>query len=79
MSSGQGEEEEEAALGLGGGARAALNERPVDAGGEESWVGVPVHQSVDLELGVFKHVRRRVLPLPVDHLSNPGVQAHLFW
>lgn len=35
-------------LGLGGGPRAAVNERPVDVGGEESWVGVPVHQCVDL-------------------------------
>lgn len=35
-------------LGLGGGTRAAVNERLVDVGGEESWVGVPVHQRVDL-------------------------------
>lgn len=37
-----------AGLGFGGGARAAVNERLVDVGGEESWVGVPVHQRVDL-------------------------------
>lgn len=35
-------------LGLGGGTRAAVNQRLVDVGGEESWVGVPVHQRVDL-------------------------------
>lgn len=35
-------------LGLGGGARAAVNQRLVDVGGEESRVGVPVHQRVDL-------------------------------
>lgn len=56
-----------------------MNERLVDAGGEESWVGVPVHQRVDLQLGVFKRVRRRFLHLPVDHLSYPGIQTHLFW
>lgn len=54
-----------------------MNERLVDVGGEESWVGVPVHQCVDLELGVFERVRRRVLHLPVDHLSDPGIQTHL--
>ena len=54
-----------------------MNQRPVDVGGEESRIGVPVHQRVDLQLGVFKRVRRRVLHLPVDHFSNPGVQAHL--
>lgn len=54
-----------------------MNERLVDVGGEESWVGVPVHQCVDLQLGVFKRVRRRVLHLPVDHLSNSGIQTHL--
>lgn len=54
-----------------------MNQRLVDVGGEESWVGVPVHQCVDLELGVFERVRRRILHLPVDHLSNPGVQTHL--
>lgn len=35
-------------LGFRGGTRAAVKERLVDAGGEESWVGVPVHQRVDL-------------------------------
>lgn len=67
----------EAGLGLGGGARAGVRERLVDAGGEESRVGVPVHQRVDLELGVLEGVRRGLLHPPVDHLSDPGVQTHL--
>lgn len=37
-----------AGLGLRGGTRATMEEGFVDAGGEESWVGVPVHQRVDL-------------------------------
>lgn len=65
------------ALGFGGGTRAALNKRLVDVGREESGVGVPVHQCVDLQLGVFERVRCRVLHLLVDHLSNPGIQTHL--
>lgn len=36
-----------------------------------------MHQRVDLQLGVFKRVRRRFLHLPVDHLTDPGVQTHL--
>lgn len=54
-----------------------MDERPVDAGGEESWVGVSVHQRVDLQLGVLEGVRRRILHLPVDHFSNPRIQTHL--
>lgn len=82
VSAGSEEEEsggggDDVGLGFRGGARAAVNERLVDVGGEESRVGVPVHQRVDLQLGVFKRVRRRVLHLPVDHLSYPGIQTHL--
>lgn len=55
-----------------------MDEGLVDVGGQESWVGVPVHQCVDLQLGIFKCVRRRILHLLVDHLSHPGIQTHLF-
>lgn len=65
------------ALGFGGGTRAASNKRLVDVGREESGVRVPVHQCVDLQLGVFEGVRGGVLHLLVDHLSNPGIQTHL--
>lgn len=51
----------------------------IDVGREEPWVGVPVHQCVDLQLGIIKCERRWVLHLPVDHLPNPGIQTHLFW
>lgn len=64
-------------VGIGGRTGAAMNQRLVDVGGKESWVGVPVHQHVDLQLGVFKGVWRRILHLPVDHLSNPSIQTHL--
>lgn len=40
--------EEKAGLGFGGGTWATMNEWLVDVGGQESWVGVPVHQCVDL-------------------------------
>lgn len=66
-------------LGLRGGAGPALSQVLVDIGGEEPWVGVPVHQRVDLQLGVFERVRRGVLHLPVYHLPNPGIQTDLFW
>lgn len=65
-------------LGLGGGPRAALSQQLVDVRGEESRVGVPVHQRVDLELSVLKHLRRRVLHLLVDYLSYPGIQTDLW-
>lgn len=69
--------EEKVGLGFRGGTWATVNEWLVDVGGQESWVGVPVHQCVDLKLGIFKRVRRRVLHLSVDHLSNPGIQTYL--
>lgn len=36
-----------------------------------------MHQRVDLQLRVFKRVRRRILHLLVDHLSNSSIQADL--
>lgn len=65
-------------LRLRGGARAAVDERLVNVGGEEPWVGIPVHERVDLQLGVLERVRRGLLHLPVDDLPNPSVQAHLW-
>lgn len=54
-----------------------MEQGPVDGGGQEARVGVSVHQRVDLQLGVLEGQRRRVLHLPVDHLSHPGIQTHL--
>lgn len=64
-------------LGLRGGAGPTRSQVLVDIRGEEPWVGVPVHQRVDLQLGVFKRVRRGVLHFPVYHLPNPGIQTNL--
>lgn len=36
-----------------------------------------MHQRVDLQLRIFKGVRRWILHLLVDHLSNPGIQTDL--
>lgn len=37
-----------------------------------------MHQRVDLELRVFERLRRGLLHLLVDHLSNPGIQTDLW-
>lgn len=36
-----------------------------------------MHQRVDLQLRIFKGVRRWILHLLVDYLSNPGIQTDL--
>ena len=63
--------------GFGGDPRGAVKERLVDGGREESWVRVPVHQRVDLQLRVLEGERRRLLHLPVNHLPDPRIQTHL--
>lgn len=58
-------------LGLGGGARAALDQVSVDGGVEEAGVRVSVHQCVDLQLRILKGVGRGVGHLLVDDLPHP--------
>lgn len=58
-------------LGLGGGARAALDQGSVDGGVEEAGVRVSVHQRVDLQLRVLKGVGCGVGHLLVDDLPHP--------
>lgn len=59
----------------GGGS--TFNESFIDLRVQESWEGIPVHQGVDLQLGIFVHVRAGVQQVPVDHLPNSRIQADL--
>lgn len=56
-----------------------FNKSFIDLRVQESWERIPVHQSVDLQLGIFVHVRARVQQVPVDHLPNSRIQTDLKW
>lgn len=53
--------------------REGLVERRVD----EAWVGVPVHQRVDLQLGLIEGVWRRLHHVTVDDLTHARVEGYL--
>lgn len=44
---------------------------------DEAWVGIAVHQRVDLKLGLVECVRRWVHHVPVHDLAHSRIQAHL--
>lgn len=44
---------------------------------DETRVGIPMHQRVDLQLSLVEGVRRRLHHVPVDDLANPRVQRYL--
>lgn len=56
-----------------------FNKSFIDLRVQESWERIPVHQGVDLQLGIFVHVRAGVQQVPVDHLPNSRIQADLKW
>lgn len=44
----------------------------------ETWIRIPVHQGVDLELSFVENVRGWLLDIAVDDVANARIQAHLF-
>ena len=51
----------------------------VDSGGQESWVAVALHESVDLVLGLIEGRSRWTAHVGVDNLTDAGVQGDLLW
>ena len=63
--------------GLGHGNAAGAQQVFVGRRVDEPGVGITVHECVDLQLSFVEGVLRRRDHVPVDDLSNPGIQAHL--
>lgn len=64
-------------LGVKAGGSPVLEKVPVKGGVEEAREGVPVHQSVDLQLGLLVHQLAGLGQAQVDALPHSRVQAHL--
>lgn len=64
-------------LGVQAGASLALEKVPVNGGVEEAGEGVPVHERVDLQLGLLIHEPAGLRQALIDALSHTRVQAHL--
>lgn len=50
----------------------------VHSGAKESWIGVPLHQGVDLKLGFVERVRGGLSHVVVYDFTHPRVEAHLY-
>lgn len=72
-----GNDERWRGLGVEAGAPPAVQEVSVNGGVEETGEGVPVHQGVDLELGLLVHHVARLCQALVYSFSDPRVQTHL--
>ena len=64
-------------LGVQAGAPPGGQELSVNGGVEEAGEGVPVHQRVDLQLGLLVHEVAGLRQALVDALPHARVQAHL--